>query len=311
MKNNLLTNLKYRMSILKYSEKHSITKASIYFDVSRSLIYKLKSRFDGSIESIKPHSKRPHSHPNQSTDAEYSMIRNFVKRNPDVGLIILWAKLRMNGYSRSITTLYRSLIRLGLKTNPPKPPKKKRVPYNPTFYPGERIQIDIKFIPKDSITNPDDSRKYYQYTAIDEYSRFRYLEVFDEISSYNSSLFIKHVVRRMPFPIKCVQTDNGVNFTHRFTNGPDKPTLFQLTLSELGITHRLIKPYTPRHNGKVERSHRKDKMYFYHNRKFMDINDLKTQLVRYVRNYNNFPIQTLKFKSPIQVLNEFNKDIKT
>ena len=145
------------MSILKYSEKHSITKASIYFGVSRSFVYKLKSRFDGSIDSIKPH-----SHPNKSSQDEYTMITNYFKRNPNVGLIILWAKLRMNGYSRSITTLYRSLLRLGLKTN------------------------------------PDDTKKYYQYTAIDEYSRYRYLEVFDEISSYNSSLFIKqeYLLRR-------------------------------------------------------------------------------------------------------------------
>ena len=115
----------------------------------------------------------------------------------------------------------------------------------------------------------------------------------------------------MPFDIKCVQTDNGPNFTSRFIHNHDKPNSFQITLSELCITHRLIKPYTPRHNGKVERSHRKDKMYFYHNRKFMDITDLRTQLSRYVRKYNNFPIQTLKFKSPNEVLHEFNKDIKT
>jgi len=57
------------------------------------------------------------------------------------------------------------------------------------------------------------------------------------------------------FKVECVQTDNGAEFTNRFTTEKDKPTLFEKELSAHGIKHKLIKPYTPRHNGKVERSH--------------------------------------------------------
>lgn len=309
IKNNLLTNLKYRESIVKYAKKHNVTRASMNFNVSRSFIYKLINRYDGTSNSLKPHSKRPKHHPNESTESEYKLIRDYVRRNPNIGLIILWIKLRDAGYTRCITTLYRSLIRMGIKTNPPKPEKRKRQVYDPTSFPGERIQIDVKQIPK-SCMNDGADNKYYQYTAIDEYSRFRYLEVFKEQSTYSSSEFVKRCVKRMPFDNICIQTDNGFEFTNRFISKDDKPTLFQTTLAKLEITHRLIKPYTPRHNGKVERSHRKDKMYFYHERKFMSYDDLKQQLARYIRAYNDFPMQPLKFKSPNQVLKDF-KDIKT
>ena len=64
--------------------------------------------------------------------------------------------------------------------------------------------------------------------------------------------------------MECVQTDNGFEFTNRFSNSKrDLPTLFEKTAAELGIRHKLIRPYTPRHNGKVERSHREDQKRFY------------------------------------------------
>jgi len=309
IKDNLLSNLKYRQSIVKYAKRYSVTRASMNFNVSRTFIYKLINRYDGSLGSLRPYSKRPHYHPRQSTDAEYQLIRNYIRRNPNIGLTILWIKLRQAGYKRTMTTLYRSLLRLGLKTNPPKPKKRKRQVYDPTSFPGERIQVDVKQVPK-SCMNDQTDHTYYQYTAIDEYSRFRYLEIFKEQSTYASSEFIKQCIKQMPFKIMCVQTDNGSEFTNKFISYNPKPTLFQMTLVDLGIMHRLIKPYTPRHNGKVERSHRKDKMYFYHERKFMSYDDLKTQLARYLRAYNDFPMQPLKFKSPNQVLKDF-KDIKT
>lgn len=40
------------------------------------------------------------------------------------------------------------------------------------------------------------------------------------------------------------------------TAGRDLPTLFEATASRLGIRHKIIRSYTPSHNGKVECSHR-------------------------------------------------------
>ena len=113
---NFISDLKYRHSIIKYANRFGVTRASDHFNVSRSFIYKLLKRFDGSLDSIKPFSKRPHFSPNESKADEYELIKNYHRRNPNTGLVILWLKLRKAGYSRCLTTLYRCLIRLGLKT---------------------------------------------------------------------------------------------------------------------------------------------------------------------------------------------------
>jgi len=301
--NKDMQDINLRHSIVKYAKRFGVTKASRQFRVSRTLIYKLLSRFDGNINSLAPRSKRPKSHPRESTKEEYSLIRNYHKRNPNMGLVILWVKLRKAGYTRCITTLYRSLIRLGLRTNPPKKIKYKPKPYEQMTFPGERIQIDVKYVPVSCMTN---GKKYYQYTCIDEYTRFRYLEVYKEKSTYSSKCFIEKCVAKLPFQIKTVQTDNGLEFTNKLITGNTLPTLFETTLERLGIKHKLIKPYTPRHNGKVERSHGKDTLYFYNKRSFYSFEDLQNQIRKYTNEYNNFPMKPLGYLSPKEFLDKYN-----
>ena len=144
------------------------------------------------------------------------------------------------------------------------------------------------------------------YTFIDEYSRFRYLEAFPEHSTFSSAEFIKHCVQRFPYAIECVQTDNGFEFTNsKNSHGTDRETLFEKTLRELGIRHKLIRVCTPRHNGKVERSHRKDNEEFYASHRFYSFDDFRKQLAVRERAYNHFPIRPLNWRSPIQVLSSF------
>ena len=170
-------------------------------------------------------------------------------------------------------------------------------------YPGQRVQIDVKFVPKACIVNQQESTQWFQYTFLDEYSRFRYIEAFQEHSTYSSTAFLRHVVKKFPYLIECVQTDNGTEFTNRLLpKGSDKPTLFELELKKLGIRHKLIRPYTPRHNGKVERSHRKDNEEFYASHRFYSFDDFKAQLAVRERAYNNFPMRPLSWRSPTQVL---------
>ena len=76
-------------------------------------------------------------------------------------------------------------------------------------------------------------------------------------------------------------------------------------IKQCGIQHKLIKPYTPRHNGKVERSHRKDNEYFYATHSFYSFDDFKQQLSVHNRNYNNFPMRPLNWKSPADYLKAF------
>ena len=114
------------------------------------------------------------------------------------------------------------------------------------------------------------------------------------------------MLKAFKFNVECVQTDNGPEFTKRLCSG-EKPTLtsFEKKLKQLGIVHKLIKPYTPLHNGKVQRSHRKDNEYFYATHKFYSFDDFKKQLAVHSRKYNNFPMRPLNWKSPSDYIKAF------
>ena len=296
----------YRQALIKYSEKYGVTKAAIRYKTNRQYIYRWKKRYDGTLESLEDRSHRPHHHPNEHTADELKLIADMRKRNANSGLGVFWVKLRQRGYTRSVTGLYRVLRRQGQMAVKPPNPKYIAKPYEQMHYPGQRVQIDVKFVPAACIVGEAKGQSFYQYTAIDEYSRFRYLEAFEEHSSYSSAVFLEHLQKRFPFKIECVQTDNGQEFTKRLGNTENPtPTLFESRLEQCGIRHKLIKPYTPRHNGKVERSHRKDNEYFYATHTFYSFDDFKKQLSVHNRNYNNFPMRPLNWKSPAQYIKAF------
>lgn len=304
--NTITQDMRFRQALIKYSFKHGVTKAAIRYKVNRQYVYRWRKRYDGSIHSLADKSHRPHHHPNQHTEAELKLISDMRKRNPNAGLVVFWVKLMQRGYSRSITGLYRVLRKQGQMAVKPQNPKYIPKPYEQMQYPGQRIQIDVKFVPEACIVGDAKGKKFYQYTAIDEYSRFRYLEAFEEHSTYSSTVFLQHVLKRFPFKIECVQTDNGMEFTKRHGNTQNPtPTMFENHLKKLGIHHKLIRPYTPRHNGKVERSHRKDNEYFYATHKFYSFDDFAKQLRVHNYNYNKFPMRPLNWKTPADCIKAF------
>ena len=304
---SITQDMRYRLSLIRFAEKYGVSKAAIKYKTNRQYIYRWKRRYDGTIESLRDRSRRPHHHPNQHTPEEIKLIQDMRRRNPHSGLVVFWVKLMQRGYKRSIPGLYRFLKKQGILAQKLPNPKYIPKPYEQMKYTGQRIQVDVKFVPACCLVNNAKGKKFYQYTAIDEYSRWRYVEAFEEHSTYSSAQFLKHLIQRFPMPIECVQTDNGVEFTKRFsTSGKETLTLFQRTLKELGIQHKLIRPFTPRHNGKVERSHRKDNERFYTSHTFYSFEDFSKQLQTYNRrDYNQFPMRPLGWKSPQTVLREF------
>ena len=70
MGNNITQKLKYKESVVKFSYKYGVTKAAIKFSECRRTIYRWRERYDGSLESLKDKSRRPHYHPNQHTKEE-------------------------------------------------------------------------------------------------------------------------------------------------------------------------------------------------------------------------------------------------
>lgn len=304
---SITQDMRYRLSLINYANKYGVSKAAAKYKTNRQYIYRWKRRYDGSIESLRDRSRRPHHHPNQHTPAEIKLISDMRRRNPDAGLVVFWVKLMRRGYSRSIPGLYRFLRKRGIMAVHPPNPKYIPKPYEQMTYPGQRIQVDVKFVPSACLKNSAViGKQFFQYTAIDEYSRWRFVEAFEEHNTYSSALFLEHLVKAFPVPIECVQTDNGTEFTNRFTSHRDRPTLFQARLAQHGIMHKLIRPYTPRHNGKVERSHRKDNERFYATHLFYSFGDFAKQLQVYNRrDYNRFPMRPLGWKSPQQVLDNY------
>ena len=299
--NSITQDILYKQSVVKYSLKYGVTKAAIKFKMHRKTIYRWREKYDGTPASLRNKSRRPHSHPAQHTEEEIKKIKDYKYKNKETGLVVLWIKLRKAGYTRSITSLYRVMQRLGIYNKAPS--KKKEYepkPYQQMKHPGEKVQIDVKYVPAKSLTKEVKERdgRYYQYTAIDEYTRQRVLWASKEHSTYASVEFLKVIIKKFKYKIECVQTDNGSEFTNRLTTYRDKKTIFEKALKEQGIEHKLIKPKTPRHNGKVERSHRKDQERFYYNKVFYSFEDFKNRLKYWEKEYNNFPMKPLNWLSP-------------
>jgi transposase InsO family protein len=305
--NSTTQEMKFRQALMKYADKYGVTRAARKYNKCRSYIYFWQKRWDGTVESLKEHSKRPHHHPNEHTPEELKLIRDMRRRNPKLGLMELWHRLCKRGYTRRPESLYRVLKRLALLPPAAAKPTYKPKPYEQMTHPGERVQIDVKFVPLKCLANKE--RKLYQYTAIDEFTRLRFIYGYEEHSTYSSADFLKRAVewyKRRGIIIECVQTDNGPEFTTRFIQGlKDKPTLFQTTAEKLGIRHKLIRPYTPRHNGKVERSHREDHNKFYSCHSFYSCDDFNKQLKVHLARSNNRPMRPLNFLSPLEFLSNF------
>ena len=302
MSKSITQDMAYRQSLMKYAEKYGVGRASRKYNKSRSYIYFWKKRWDGTPESLVCQSRRLHSHPNQHTEAELKLIYDMRRRNPQLGMVELWHRLRLRGYTRRPESLFRVMRKLGMFPSKEKKPDYKPKPYEQMTYPGQRVQVDVKVVPRRCIAAPE--LRLYQYTAIDEFTRLRFLAAYSEQSTYSSTDFLKRLVKwyaHRGIRVECVQTDNGFEFTNRFSNSRrDLLTLFETTAAQLGIRHKLIRPYTPRHNGKVERSHREDQKRFYSCHSFFSLDDFANQLAVHNRRSNYLPMRPLNWLSPFE-----------
>ena len=146
--NKITQTMRFRQAVIEYSNKHGGTKAAIRYHLNRQYIYRWRNRYDGTLQSLADRSHRPHSHPNQHTAEEIKLILNMRRRNPNAGIVVFWVKLRKRGYTRSISGLYRFLRKRGAMAVKLPNPKYTPKPYEQMLYPGQRVQIDVKFVPQ-------------------------------------------------------------------------------------------------------------------------------------------------------------------
>ena len=140
--------------------------------------------------------------------------------------------------------------------------------------PGHPVQLDVKFLRlKDKAGQ---AVKRYQYTAVDDATRIRALQIFSKHNQDCAIQFMDYVIQKFPFRISTVRTDRGHEFQARF----------HWYVEDQGIQHVYIKPRTPQLNGKVERSHRTDQTEFYQLLTYTDDVDLNSKLEAWENFYN-------------------------
>lgn len=293
-----------------------IRKILSFYHIKRSSLYRWLKRFDGTKESLLDLSHRPHSdHPNKLKKEIVDRILNLHRRNPDQSFVEIWVRLKHEGISVCPSSVLRTFKRnneyIKYRPNPKKHDKKYHTPKMVHV----KWQVDVKYVPKECKAGNLEG-KYYQYTILDECSRKRVLYFTEEHSMYNTVQALLFAREKFGcFPLE-IQTDNGVEFTDerrkksKGVNLRKCDNLVNRFCSENNIKHHLIRPRTPQHNGKVERSHRLDQDKFYRTLKFYSLNDLRTQGAAWNKRYNNMPKMVLGFKTPNEVELEKLKELQ-
>lgn len=262
-------------------------------------LYRWKKRYDGTRESLRNKSSRPHTpHPNAHTKEEQEYIRKLFEEQPNISYAEALGVLRQKyAYSRTYYGFYRYVVKSGIR------PKEQLEKYEPQPYEtpemfGIKMQMDVKYVPRDCFRGAAKERyevsgaRFYQYTMIDETTRERFLFPYTEVSARATADFVKRAIVYFGYLPHIVQTDNGCEFTN--PKDSKKVHVLDDLLGKLRVKHQLIRAYTPRHNGKVERSHRTDSESFYKTLTFETYDELKEKMQEWNIRYNNRPHSSLR-----------------
>lgn len=269
----------------------------------------------GGCESLADASKDPKSHPN-----EYSLnIKNLIRTIRADGLkkekrclgenIIAHRLERDWGIKVSHSGVGKFLSDDGLIPEQKKRrPKKERVKLCRIHEPGELMQMDVKYGVKNVA-----GYWFYQYDAIDYVTGIVIGDIYPLQSSYESVKFLEVIVRRSPFSVRGIQTDNHSTFTNYYTGyqksaDPAHPRLHALDLAcaKNGIIHYLIDPGKPAQNGKIERFHLTAENDFWQQEKFSDLNSVKRKFREFLHYHNNErENQANDYLTPLQKLRTF------
>lgn len=286
-----------------YEGKITITRASAVCPYSKRSLERWLSVFrSGGENALEPKSTRPKTNPNETPIRIKEKIIETRRGTEKCALKLKW-QLQKEGIRIHERTIGKIIKSEGLVRKY----RVRKVKYKyirSELCPGEMIEIDVKYVP-----HRLDGKRYFQYTAIDCASRWRHIAIYDDQSSHNSVEFLKEVIKRFPYEILSVKTDNHATFTNRYTGyskstdplSPKLHPLDQFCIAQ-GIMHYLIDPGKPQQNGKVERSHRSDQESFYDRSEFKSPDELKYRANLWNMYYNDLEHCGLGGKSPNQIL---------
>ena len=267
----------------------------------RTLKYWLSRFRKNGINGLDDKSKKPRSQPNETSIRTKERIIELRKETK-----LCAEKLNYKLKKEGITINTRTIGKILKQENLVRKYRMRKLKYHYVkvpLSPGELVEIDIKYVPK-RLRN----KRYFQFTAIDNATRWRHLEIYDDMGNGHALEFLETVMNIAPFKIRAVKTDNGFCFTNRHSYlksaDPINPRLhpFDLKCQELNIIHYLIDPGKPAQNGKVERSHRTDQEMFYDRHNFKTILGLKRTIRQWNKIYNNLEHCSLNGLSPNEAL---------
>lgn len=301
---------KRRRLLRRAQECRNVSQACREFGVSRKTYYKWRQRFEagGRVpQALQDRSRKPKAHPCQARPEQVRLICAYYRRRRwRKHLIRLWWHLRTRqGLTLSLAGMYKVLKRAGLLSTQRRRRRKPK-PYQAMSRPGERLQVDVKH------TGLRDrwGRQLYQYTACDEFSRWRLLRFYREVTPTASIDFFNQLKVAFPFPIECIQTDHGTEFTYDFMPQVTREHPFTEHLVSQGVRHKLIRIATPWHNGKVERSHRTDEEEFYQRFRLRSLPEAHRRLANWNLRYNtDRPHGALGWISPAQMLRSYQQSL--
>jgi transposase InsO family protein len=245
----------WRLKVLQHAGDgaRQVAQTCRHFGISRPTFYKWKKRFDeGEAAGLCDRPRAPHRSPRATAQEVVSKILYLRQTyHFGAGRIADYLK-RFHEISIARSSVHRLLGKHGVGRLPASQkhrPHKQRWTRYEKPQPGHRLQLDVKFLER----IPQTRKRLYQFTAIDDCTRIRVLKVFDACNQATAIQFVDEVLRRLPFRVLTIQTDNGAEFQSRF----------HAHLDSRDIRHVYIRPRTPHLNGKVERSHRVDDQEFY------------------------------------------------
>jgi transposase InsO family protein len=285
--------VRLKLAVLELAQYLSVTKACQEFNVPRSSFYRWKQKYEkagrAGLCRARPIAYR---HPRRTSPEVVEKILVLRTEHQLGALRIMYYLERYHGIQISESTVSRVLKAHGLSRLPKSAPKRAlhTQRYAKTV-PGHHVQVDVKFL---QLKNQEGKTvKRYQYTAIDDATRIRALQIFAEHTQERAIQFMDYVVQKFPFRISTIRTDRGHEFQARF----------HWHVEDQGMRHVYIKPQTPQLNGKVERSHRTDQNEFYQLLTYTDDTDLNAKLKAWEDFYNyDRPHLSLDGKTPYEVM---------
>ena len=252
----------YRSRVLADADKYGPTTTARRYGIHRDTIYAWR-------KELLPQKPGPRGRVFWQTDEDIEILILQLRLGTNHGPKRLRAELADMGVVVGEKAIRGVIKHSGLVKAQRHPRKKASQPFYAP-YPGYRLQVDTKAMPRGEDKRSTDR---YQFTAIDIVSKIRFLSVYKDLTNMNSINFVRDALafyNGIGIKIECVQTDNHATFTNLYNGGNKKADHelrrvhpLTLYLTNLGIEHKLSRPGTPQHNGFVERSHRTDEEEFY------------------------------------------------